>query len=209
MKRESDIPFRVFKRSHDDHRAIVLLGAVLACGLSAKALPAALQSKDAAKSGGTVYLHETFEEFDVNSVPKIPQLQRVDMVTVVDGSGKVGDGKVARFEDSDDSKGGAMEYNVGESELGSMYIEFDARNNSPEIGGKSSTVIFGVGPWGMGKSLMLNSKSKRAFGFEMYQQEISQVADRRRYRRAIQIRCCISVQHQDLGKRPRRKYSLI
>jgi len=99
---------------------------------------------------GTVLLHETFEKYQPDSKPKDPQLERSDMVTVVESDKKVGAGKVARF---------------------NLYIEFDAINNDPAKGDKSSTVIFGAGPWEKGKSLMLNSKSKRAFGFEMYQQK--------------------------------------
>jgi acetyl esterase/lipase len=131
----------------------------------------AQQSTGAQGQGGTVYLHEDFESFENDGVPQVSQLQRVDKVTVVDGGGKIGSGKVARFDDSDTSMGGAMEYNLGASELGSMYIEFDALNNDPAKGDKSSTVIFGVGPWGAGKGLVLNAKAKRAFGFEMYQQK--------------------------------------
>ena len=91
-------------------------------------------------------------------------------MTVVDGGGKAGSGKVAHFNDSDDELG-AMEYNLGDSKLGSMYIEFDAFNNAPAKGDKSSAVIFGVGPWAQGQDLELNSKAKRAFGLELYQQK--------------------------------------
>jgi acetyl esterase/lipase len=124
---------------------------------------------EAVKAQGTVYLHETFDDHAVDSVPRNPQLQRVDKVTVIEGKGKVGSGKVARFDDSDVNKGGSMEYNVGASGQGSLYLSFDACNNAPLKGDKSSTVILGAGPWGAGKSLMLNSKARRAFGFEMYQ----------------------------------------
>ena len=119
----------------------------------------------------TVFLHETFDSFDVGSVPSVDQLQREKLVKVADGGGKVGSGKVAHYNDDSDEDGGAMEYNVGESELSSMYIEFDALNNDTALGDKNSAVIFGVGPWEEGRSLTLNSKSKRAFGFEMYQQK--------------------------------------
>jgi len=77
-----------------------------------------------AMGAGTVFLHETFDSFEVDSVPTVDQLQRDKLVKVVDGGGKVGSGKVA-----------------------------------------------GVGPWEEGRSLTLNSKSKRAFGFEIYQQK--------------------------------------
>ena len=122
-------------------------------------------------SASTVFLHETFDSFEVDSVPTADQLQRDKLVKVADGGGKVGSGKVAHYNDDSDEDGGAMEYNVGDSALSSMYIEFDALNNDTALGDKNSAVIFGVGPWEEGRSLTLNSKSKRAFGFEMYQQK--------------------------------------
>lgn len=129
------------------------------------------QTKKRTQESGTVYLHETFESFDVDGEPDSPELQRVGLVTVVDGGGKVGSAKVAHYNDDDIEAGGMMEYNVGEAGLSSMYIEFDALNNDAAKGDKNSAVIFGVGPWEEGRSLTLNSKSKRAFGFEMYQQK--------------------------------------
>ena len=153
---------------------MVVLAIVIAVVLSPGDLAgvwAAAPQTPATGQGGTVYLHETFDSFEIDSAPNAPQLQRVDKVTVVDGAGRVGSGKVARFNDSDTEKGGAMEYLVGSSGLSGMHIEFDAFNNAPAKGDKSSTVIFAVGPWGQGKALMLNSKAKRAFGFEMYQQK--------------------------------------
>ena len=175
-------------------RASVVLGIVLAGFLSAGELAAqsapkttegaketveGSQAKTMEGSGKkmmsatarTVFLHETFDSFDVGSVPSVDQLQREKLVKVADGGGKVGSGKVAHYNDDSDEDGGAMEYNVGESELSSMYIEFDALNNDTALGDNNSAVIFGVGPWEEGRSLTLNSKSKRAFGFEMYQQK--------------------------------------
>ena len=69
--------------------------------------------------GGKVLLHETFDKHDIDSSPEILELERVDQVTVVDGGGKAGEGKVAHFNDADEELG-AMEYNLGDSELGSM-----------------------------------------------------------------------------------------
>ena len=97
--------------------------------------------------------------------------RRLEDHGAIDGGGRVGTSKVARFNDSDTSAGGAMEYNLGTSPLSALYVEFDALNNATAKGDKSSTVIFGVGPWGPGKGLVLNAKAKRAFGFEMYQQK--------------------------------------
>jgi len=153
-------------------RAIVVLGIALAGFLQSQELAAQSQTKDAGAmgQGGKVYLHETFEDHDVDSAPEISNLERVEQVTVVDGAGKAGSGKVAHYNDSDDELG-ALEYNLGDSELGSMYVEFDAINNAPDKGDKSSAVVFGVGPWTEGQGLVLNAKAKRAFGFEMYQQK--------------------------------------
>ena len=147
-------------------KATAALGIVFALGFGWQ-----LSGQTSSDQSGQVFLHETFETYEAASVPKVPQLQRVELTTVVDGAEKVGAGKVARFDDSDTSKGGAMEYNLGSGPSSTLYLEFDAINNGPDKGDKSSTVIFGVGPWGDGRSLALNSKAKRAFGFEMYQQK--------------------------------------
>ncbi|MBB3207309.1 acetyl esterase/lipase [Rhodopirellula rubra] len=162
-------------------RASVVLSVVLAGTLQAadvtpppqtpRVSGEAANGRSVDRPGGTVHLHETFDSFEIDSVPKSPELQRVDMVTVVDGGERVGSGKAARFNDSDLSLGGAMEYNVGTSKLGSMYVEFDALNNAPQNGDGKSTVIFGIGPWGPGKGLVLNAKARRAFGLELYQQK--------------------------------------
>jgi len=104
--------------------------AVLVIGLAGAFQSSLLaQENDGQGQGGIIYLHETFEKNDNDSAPQVPQLQRVDMVTTIRGDGVAGLGKVARFDDSDTSKGGAMEYNLGNSALGSMFIEFDACNN--------------------------------------------------------------------------------
>jgi len=162
---------------------IVLAGVLLAGELAAQSQSTTKTAEDATEmtsgsgkkmsgaSEGTVFLHETFDSFDVDSVPSVSQLQRSSLVKVVDGGGKVGAGKVAHYNDDDTETGGAMEDTVGDSALSSLYVEFDARNNDTALGDKNSQVIFGVGPWEEGKSLTLNSKSKRAFGFEIYQQK--------------------------------------
>lgn len=154
----------------------IVLAGILSAGESAAQSDSAVKSSDSAKenaiaTAGTVFLHETFESFDADSVPSVSQLQRSNLVKVADGGGKVGSGKVAHFNDNDTETGGAMEYTVGGSAVSNLYVEFDALNNDNALGDKNSQVIFGVGPWEEGKSLTLNSKSKRAFGFEMYQQK--------------------------------------
>lgn len=156
---------------------LVITASILSAGELAAQSPSTPESSDGAKemttgaTADTVFLHETFDAFEVGSVPTVSQLQREKLVKVADGGGKVGSGKVAHYNDDDTEDGGAMEYNVGESALSNMYIEFDALNNDNALGDKNSAVIFGVGPWEEGRSLTLNSKSKRAFGFEMYQQK--------------------------------------
>ncbi len=152
-------------------KVTAVLGIILAGFFQTGESFAIPQTESAETQQKRIYLHETFDGFDVGSVPKVSQLQRSDKVTVVDGAGRTGSGKVAHFDDSDTELGGAMEYVVGTSGVGALYVEFDAINNAPGKGDKSSAVIFAVGPWGEGKSLMLNSKAKRAFGFEMYQQK--------------------------------------
>ena len=152
-------------------RTNIVLGIALAITLQTQHSAAQSQSKDAAKTSGKVYLHETFESHDIDRVPEVSELERVEMVTVINGGEKVGSGKVAHFDDSDDTQSGAMEYNLGNSGLGAMYAEFDLLNNDPNKGDKTSAVIFGVGPWVEGRTLSLNSKAKRAFGFEVYQQK--------------------------------------
>jgi len=137
----------------------------------AKEMAGGSQKKMMGATAGTVFLHESFDSFDVGSSPSADQLQRDKLVAVADGGGKVGSGKVLHYNDNDTEDGGAVEYNVGDSALSSMYIEFDGINNDTALGDKNSAVIFGVGPWEEGRSLCLNSKSKRAFGFEMYQQK--------------------------------------
>lgn len=132
----------------------------------------ATEAQSAAQpSSSVVYLHETFDSYEIDAVPSVPELQRAAKVTVFDAGEKPLPGKVARFNDSDDEAGGAMEYAVGTGGSSNLYIEFDALNNDPEKGDKNSVVIFGVGPWSEGKSLVLNSKSKRAFGLEFFQQK--------------------------------------
>lgn len=148
------------------------MAGIIACLLPAGELAAQPPvAEEPTQTAGTVYLHETFENFEIDSTPDASELQRVKLVTVVDAGAKVGSAQVAHFNDDDTEEGGAMEYNVGESALGSIYIEFDALNNDTAKGDKNSAVIFGVGPWQEGRSLTLNAKAKRAFGFEMYQQK--------------------------------------
>ncbi len=151
--------------------ALIVLAGVLSTGDLFAQVPSSQSGssgndqKAMEAQGSTVFLLETFDNFEVDSVPSVDQLQRSNLVKVADGGGKVGSGKVAHFNDNDTETGGAIEYTVGEAALSNLYIEFDALNNDNAMGDKNSQVIFGVGHWEEGKSLVLNSKSKRAFGF--------------------------------------------
>ena len=135
--------------------------------------PPSAEKTDSAEQApsGVVYIDEDFDGYEIGDTPEVPELQRADKVTVFDAGDKPLPGKVARFDDSDTEKGGALEYAVGSDGSSNLYIEFDALNNDPAKGDEKSVVIFGVGPWETGKSLVLNSKSKRAFGLEFYQQK--------------------------------------
>ena len=74
------------------------------------------------KKTGTVYLNESFESHDVDSAPDLSELERDEMVTVIDGAGKVGSGKVLHFNDDDTDELGAMELNIGDSAMGLSLI---------------------------------------------------------------------------------------
>lgn len=140
---------------------------------TASEAPAA-QQKDSSpavpRKEGAVYLNETFEDYDVGSKPGGPMLRRTEMVTVVDGGGKVGSGKVAHYKDDSDKTGGVLEYNVGMGGLGSFYIEYDLLNNKPATG-DSDPIIFSLGLWNPSKGKLLSANAKRAFAVEFYQAE--------------------------------------
>ena len=151
-------------------KTFVVVG-VLLTGLFTNFEAVAQTQLEEQEPSGVVFLHETFESYEIGAVPEVPELQRAEKVEVFDGGEKPLTGKLARFNDSDTEKGGAMEYAVGTAGSSNLYVEFDALNNDPEKGDGKSTMIFGVGPWAEGKSLVLNSKAKRAFGLEFYQQK--------------------------------------
>lgn len=116
-----------------------------------------------------IHLDETFEKQSIGPLTALAPLVRVQQVSVVDGGGKVGEGNVAHFNDSSITEGGWMEYNLGNRDLSSMFIEFDLLNNAPGSGSNKMPIIFGVGPWNTSKDLVLNANAKRAFGLEFYQ----------------------------------------
>ncbi|TWU46121.1 Lipase 2 [Rubripirellula tenax] len=152
-------------------RSTIALCILFSWILQVSNLAAQSASTTAQGLGGTVFLHETFDSYAAGSVPQTPTLRRAELVNVVEGQGQVGSGNVAHFDDSDTKLSGAMEYNVGASGPGRLYLEFDALNHAPLKGDGSSSMIFGVGTWDTGKGLVLHAKSTRAFGFEMYQQK--------------------------------------
>ena len=71
-----------------------------------------IEPRQSNETGGTVYLHETFDGYEIGRAPEAPQLQCVEMVKVVDGGGRAGSGLVAHFDDSVTSQGGAMELSL-------------------------------------------------------------------------------------------------
>lgn len=149
------------------HRTF-LIGLVLVAWVPAAGNASmALQEKKASN----LYVNESFEGQETDAKPKSPLLQRSDKVRVVDGDGKFGSGRVLHFDDQDQRQGGAMEYNIGTGPSTTMFIEFDIVNHAPKTNDSSSSLIFAVGPWGAGRELVLNAKSKRAFGFEIYQKK--------------------------------------
>jgi acetyl esterase/lipase len=122
----------------------------------------------AAAGEPAMYLYETYEGHALGAEPGIPVLRRVNQVTVADGGGRVGEGKVAHYQDDTDD-GGALEYNVGTAGLPGMYVTFDLLNNRPDDQRPKALLIFGVGPWNTSSSLMLNANAKRAFSLEFSQ----------------------------------------
>jgi len=133
----------------------------------------------------SVYLHETFGEYAVGAAPLNSALRRVEQVSVVDGAGRVGEGKVAHYNDSG-TEGGVMEYNVGPGGLGGLFIEFDLLNNKPGEENGSSPIIFAVGPWNPSRGKCLGANARRAFGLEFYQTGISRTIALRVGKSAVQ-----------------------
>jgi acetyl esterase/lipase len=115
-----------------------------------------------------VYLNETYEAHATGAEPGNPVLRRVKQVTVAEGGGRLGEGKVAHFRDHTDD-GGALEYNVGKAGLQGLHVSFDLLNNRPDDTAAKAVLIFGVGPWNTSSSLMLNANAKRGFSVEFSQ----------------------------------------
>jgi hypothetical protein len=77
---------------------------------------------------------------------------------------------VADYNDTSATGGGDLEYNVGASGLGNMYISFDLLNvASGTTGTAANPIIFGVGTWNNAAGALLGANANRAFGVEYYQ----------------------------------------
>lgn len=115
-------------------------------------------------NGQTVYLDETFESYAIDAVPTA---DRVTAVTVTAGTGAIGTDKVANFNDSSASGGGALEYHAGASAVGSLHVAFDVANVSPSgTGNGTNPLIFGIGAWDDTNAIKLGANASRAFGVE-------------------------------------------
>lgn len=118
--------------------------------------------------GQTIYINDTFESYAVGAVPTS---LAASLVTVTAGTGVIGPDQVANLNDNNASSAGGLEFNAGDAALGSLYLQFDLLNVNPgSTGTAANPAIFGVGAWGQGTSLALNSNASRAFGLEFYGQ---------------------------------------
>ena len=116
----------------------------------------------------TVYLNETFETDTLGSAPTDSAQYRTALTTVVAGNATIGTGgQVAELNDNSSSGAAQLEYNVGGSALGSLYVQFDLLNNAPSgTGSGTQPLIFGIGNWSTSTSALLGSTANRAFGVE-------------------------------------------
>lgn len=114
----------------------------------------------------TVYMNETFDGYLSGATPTA---LRASQVTVAAGTGAIGADNVAHFYDNTNAAG-ALEYNVGDAKVGTLYISFDLLNLNPNnTGSAANPVIFGVGPWNDSSgTLQLGANANRAFGLEFY-----------------------------------------
>lgn len=117
-------------------------------------------------SAQVIYVNETFDTDTVGSAPTDSAQRFSAQVLVQNGTGAMGTDRLAHFNDVN-SSAGALEYNVGESALGALYVSFDLFNNNPSgTGAGTNPIIFGVGAWNSANSLVLNANNKRHFGLE-------------------------------------------
>lgn len=138
------------------HVPTIVMGLVLA---GTTLLPVCIQA--------TVYVNETFDAETIGSPPSDPAKLVSSQVTVAAGSGAIGADNVAWYNDAGGTVG-ALEYNVGGSALGSLYVSFDLLNNAPNPTGTAANPLqFAFGNWSTLTSAQLNSSSKRSFNVQI------------------------------------------
>jgi len=117
--------------------------------------------------GQTVFINETFDTDSIGLAPNDPAQKHSAQVLVQSGSGAIGTDNVAHFNDAT-SSAGALEYNVGDSGLSSLYASFDLLNAAHSgTGPGSQPIIFGIGEWNSTSgSAVLNANAKRYFNLE-------------------------------------------
>lgn len=134
---------------------------------SSAVLLAAIAGLAASARAQVVYLDETFESDTIGLAPTDSSQRRLSLVTVEAGSGVMGSDNLARINDNSSGAGGQLEYNLGSSALGSLYVQFDLVNNAPGgVGAGTQPLIFAVGNWSDSASALLNANANRAFGLE-------------------------------------------
>lgn len=120
-----------------------------------------------AEVGAVTYINETFEDDTIGATPSDAAQKNVNQVTVAAGSGVIGADNVAHFNDASSSLTGNLEYNVGASAVGGLFVQFDLLNNAPvNTGTAANPIIFGVGPWSTSTGIQLGANGSRTFGLE-------------------------------------------
>lgn len=116
----------------------------------------------------TVYINETFESETLGNAPSDSAQYRTSLTTIVAGNATIGTGgQVAELNDNSASGASQLEYNVGGSALGSLYVQFDLLNNAPSgTGSGTQPMIFGIGNWSTSTSALLGATTNRGFGVE-------------------------------------------
>ena len=118
---------------------------------------------------GTVSAQSFSEDFSGFSISDTPTATAVQGVTVIDGSGTIGDGNAAQVLDTSASSGDAsyLEYNFATneaSEFGAVVYSFDIYNN--KVSGSASSFIVGIGSYADSSGGELNASADRTFNLE-------------------------------------------
>lgn len=122
------------------------------------------------RAHAVTYINETFEDDTIGLAPSDPAQKNATQVTVAAGTGVIGTDNVAHFNDINSGVNGVLEYNVGASAVGNLYIQFDLLNNAPNATGTAANpIIFGVGPWSTSSGIQMGANASRALGVEFYQ----------------------------------------